>query len=124
MLKKLLIAVVFLFAGLNLAFAAVEVNKADQAALDGVKGVGPKMSKAILDERKQNGEFKNWADFESRVKGVGEKSAAKLSVAGLTVNGQSRPAPAGKSAASAKESKAAAAASAPNQVAKKDEPKK
>ena len=37
MLKKLLIAVVFLFAGLNLAFAAVEVNKADQAMLEAIR---------------------------------------------------------------------------------------
>ena len=91
MLKKLLLAVAALIATMGFAFAQVEVNKADQAALDGVKGVGPKMSKTILDERKKGGDFKDWADFESRVKGVGDKNAAKLSEAGLTVNGQSLP---------------------------------
>jgi competence protein ComEA len=67
----------------------VDVNKADATALDSVKGVGPSMSKTILDERAK-GEFKDWADFQKRVKGVGEKRAAKLSEAGLQVNGKSK----------------------------------
>lgn len=90
MLKKLLLAVVTLIASMGFAFAQVDVNKADQAALDGIKGIGPKMSKAILDERKKGGDFKDWGDLEARVKGVGEKSAVRLSDAGLTVNGQPR----------------------------------
>ena len=90
MLKKLLLAIAAFALSAGFAFAQVDVNKADQAALDGVKGVGPKMSKAILDERKKGGEFKDWADLEGRVKGIGEKNAVKLSDAGLTVNGQSR----------------------------------
>jgi len=94
MLKKLTAAVFAFVLSTGLAFAQADVNKADQAALDGIKGIGPAMSKRILDERKK-GEFKDWSDFETRVKGVGEKSAVKLSDAGLTVNGQAR----GKSAA-------------------------
>lgn len=90
MLKKLLLAVAALVATMGLAFAQVDVNKADQAALDGLKGVGPKMSKAILDERQKGGEFKDWNDLEQRVKGIGGKSSLKLSDAGLTVNGQSK----------------------------------
>jgi competence protein ComEA len=89
MLKKLLLAVATLVATMSLAFAQVDVNKADQAALDSVKGIGPAKSKAILDERAK-GEFKDWADFEKRVKGIGGKNAAKLSEAGLQVNGKSR----------------------------------
>ena len=89
MIKKLLLAIATMVATMGFAFAQVDVNKADAPALDGVKGVGPKMSKAILDERAK-GEFKDWADFEKRVKGVGEKSSAKLSAAGLQVNGKSR----------------------------------
>ncbi len=73
---------------LMLAFAQVDVNKADAAALDSVKGVGPTMSKAILEERAKGGDFKDWADFAKRVKGVGEKRAAKLSQAGLQVAGK------------------------------------
>lgn len=88
MLKKLLLVVATLIATMGIAFAQVDVNKADQAALDGVKGIGPAMSKRILDERKKGGEFKDWADLEQRVKGIRDKRAAKLSAAGLMVNGQ------------------------------------
>lgn len=70
------------------AFAAVDVNKGTAAELDGIKGLGPAKSKLILEERKK-GEFKNWDDLISRVKGLGDKSAAKLSAEGLTVGGAS-----------------------------------
>ena len=84
MLKKVLA----FFAAMSIvaAFAAVDVNKATEAELDAVKGIGPVTSKLILSERKK-GEFKNWEDFISRVKGVGDKSAAKFSAEGLTVSG-------------------------------------
>ena len=65
MIKKLMLAVATLVAASSFAFAQVDVNKADAAALDGIKGVGPSMSKAILDERAK-GEFKDWADFQAR----------------------------------------------------------
>jgi competence protein ComEA len=72
----------------SVAFADVDVNKADQSALDSVKGIGPVISKRIVDERQAHGPYKDWADFENRVKGIGDKKAATLSQAGLTVNGQ------------------------------------
>lgn len=87
MIKKLMLAVAALVASTGIAFAQVDVNKADAAALDGVKGVGPSMSKMILDERAK-GEFKDWADFQERIKGVKGKKAMKLSEAGLLVNGK------------------------------------
>jgi competence protein ComEA len=90
MIKKLMLAVATLVASMSFAFAQVDVNKADAAALDSVKGVGPSMSKKILDERAKGGEFKDWADFQKRVKGVGDKNASKLSAAGLQVNGKSK----------------------------------
>lgn len=90
MIKKLMLAVATLVASMSFAFAQVDVNKADAAALDAVKGVGPAMSKKIIDERTKNGDFKDWADFQKRVKGVGDKSATKLSAAGLQVNGKSK----------------------------------
>jgi len=89
MIKKLLLAVAALVATMSFAFAQVDVNKADAAALDSVKGIGPAKTKAILDERKK-GDFKDWPDFEQRVKGIGGKNAAKLSEAGLQVNGKSK----------------------------------
>ena len=85
MLKKILAVLAFLLST-TLALAAVDVNKATEAELDSVKGIGPGTSKMILAERKK-GDFKNWDDFITRVKGVGEKRAANLSDAGLTVGG-------------------------------------
>lgn len=68
------------------ALAAVDVNKGTAADLDGIKGLGPAKTKLILEERKK-GDFKSWDDLISRVKGMGDKSAAKLSTEGLTVGG-------------------------------------
>lgn len=90
MLKKFLLVIAGCIASIGFAFAQVDVNKADQAALDGIKGIGPKMSQRVLDERKKGGNFKDWTDLQSRVKGIKEKSATRLSNAGLTVNGQSK----------------------------------
>jgi competence protein ComEA len=101
MLKKLLLAVATLIATMSFAFAQVDVNKADAAALDSIKGIGPAKSKAILEERGKGGEFKDWADFEKRVKGIGEKNAVKLSEAGLQVNGKSKEGAAMKATAAA-----------------------
>ena len=101
MLKKILAVLAMLYAAAS--FAAVDVNKATAADLDGVKGIGPVMSKRILDERKK-GKFRNWDDLVTRVKGLGENSAAKLSGEGLTVNGD-----AFKAAATGKKEEKAAA---------------
>lgn len=100
MFKKILAATAMLFA--MASFAAVDVNKGTVADLDAIKGVGPAMSKRILDARKE-GEFKDWPDLMQRVKGVKEKKAEKLSAEGLTVNGQSF---GGAAPAKAKEAKA------------------
>ena len=70
----------------TLAMAAIDVNKASQAELESVKGIGPSMSTKIIDARK-TGAFKDWADLQARVKGVGSGNAAKFSADGLTVNG-------------------------------------
>jgi competence protein ComEA len=89
MLKQWILALA-VTASVNFAFAAVDVNQADQAALDGIRGIGPTMSKAILSERKQHGNFKDWVDLQARVKGIGDKNAQKFSDAGLTVNGATK----------------------------------
>lgn len=86
MLKKF-ICIFAAVTGLS-SFAAVEVNKATQADLDSIKGIGPATSKQILSERKSR-DYKDWEDFMGRVKGVGEAKATRLSAEGLTVNGQS-----------------------------------
>lgn len=122
MFKKLLLAVSLFVATMGFAFAQVDVNKADQAALDSVKGIGPKMSQIIIDERKKGGEFKDWADFEKRVKGIGDKNSSKLSQAGLTIGGQAKPnAPAVKMEA---EKGKMGSAAVPKTEMKKEEMKK
>lgn len=108
MFKKLLTALFALIAAT--AFAAVDVNKASQAELDSIKGIGPAIAGKIIDERKK-GSFKDWADFVDRVKGVGEGNAAKFSAEGLTVNGQGFKG-AAPAAPAAKTEKAAPAAKA------------
>lgn len=67
-------------------FAAVDVNRATQAELESVKGIGPALSGKILEARK-TGEFRNWDDLVQRVSGVGPGNAARLSSNGLTVGG-------------------------------------
>lgn len=69
--------------------AAIEVNSADQAALESVRGLGPSKAKAILAERKKNGPFKDSNDLHTRVKGIGEKTVERLMSNGLTVNSKS-----------------------------------
>lgn len=68
------------------AFAKVEINSADQAALESVRGLGPSKAKAILLERKKNGPFKDSTDLHTRVKGIGEKTVERLMQNGLTIN--------------------------------------
>ena len=84
MFKKLLVLLSLFYAALS--FAAVDVNTGSAADLDSVKGIGPGMSKRIINERAK-GQFKDWGDFIARVKGLGEKNAANFSAGGMTVNG-------------------------------------
>lgn len=76
-----LILAAFAFA----AQAAVDANKANQAELETVKGIGPGLSGKILEARKA-GAFKDWNDLVERVGGVGPGNAARFSQNGLTVN--------------------------------------
>ncbi len=86
MLKKILSGLAMIVLA-TAAMAAVEVNKASESDLDGVKGIGPATTRQIVAERKKS-EFKNWEDFKSRVKGIGDARASKLSAQGLTVGGE------------------------------------
>jgi competence protein ComEA len=84
MLKKL-VAALFAFV-VAAAFAAADVNQADQATLESIRGIGPVLSGKILDERSK-GSFKDWSDLMQRVKGIGVGNAARFSGDGLRVNG-------------------------------------
>ena len=88
MFKKFVAALAALLA--TTAFAAVEANKATQAELEAISGIGPTISASIVSERKK-AEFKDWNDLFKRVRGVGDRSAAKFSQGGLTVAGKPYP---------------------------------
>jgi len=91
-MRGLLVALTLLWCSAH-AGPVIEVNQANEAELDSLKGVGPSLSGRILAERK-NGDFKDWADLMARVKGIRPVSAAKFSAQGLTVQGQAfEPAP-------------------------------
>ena len=119
MFKRLLAAVLALMAAT--AFAAVDVNKATAADLDGIKGIGPGISAKILEERKK-GNFKDWNDFVERVKGVGEGNAAKFSAEGMTVNGSAFKGVAAAPTAKKEDKPTAAAAPAAPAAKKEDKP--
>lgn len=91
MFKQIRAAVLVLAAAALLvstgAFAAVDINKASLAELEAVKGVGTATAGKIVEERKKSA-FKDWNDLMSRVGGIKQARAGKLSEAGLTVNGQ------------------------------------
>jgi len=88
MFKKLLAIIAFLFYAATSFAANVDANTASAADLDALKGIGPALSQRIIDARQQ-GTFKDWNDFIARVKGIGNKNAAKFSTEGLTVGGAS-----------------------------------
>lgn len=86
-MQKLILALVAFFMSIGMAFAAVDLNTADEAALDGLKGVGPVKAKAIVDERKKNGPFKSVDDVQARVKGIGPATVAGWKKDGSAVVG-------------------------------------
>jgi competence protein ComEA len=80
--------------GLNLCIPAwaLDVNLATEAELDNLRGLGPSFTRRVMAARAER-PFANWPDLMHRVSGMGERTAHKLSVQGLTVRGQSFSAP-------------------------------
>ena len=66
---------------------ALDINQANEAELDSVKGMGPSLSAKVLAARSQ-GPFKDWADLMQRVSGIRHNKAQQFSKQGLTVNDQ------------------------------------
>lgn len=73
------------FAGLTWA-QQIDLNKASEVELDALKGVGPVLTKELMNERKK-APFKDWEDATSRVKGLGPQKASSLSEQGVRVQG-------------------------------------
>lgn len=71
---------------------ATEINEANEAELDSIRGFGPPTTARILQERAK-APFSNWGDLMRRVKGIKDARARQLSNEGVTVNGQAYPAP-------------------------------
>ena len=55
----------------------VDINRAAQAELETLPGIGPAMARRIIDYREQNGAFLSPEDL-TKVKGIGEKTLEKL----------------------------------------------
>lgn len=55
----------------------VNINSADLATLQSLQGIGPQKAQAIIDYRKEHGNFKSIDDL-SKVKGFNEKLVTKL----------------------------------------------
>jgi competence protein ComEA len=88
MLKK--IAGLFLALGFaSLTWAQqIDLNKATETQLDGLKGIGPVLTKQVISERAK-APFKDWNDVTTRVKGIGVQKASSLSQQGVRVQGAS-----------------------------------
>lgn len=74
---RILVLALTLGPALTLAGEPVNINTADAAALEQLKGIGPAKAKAIVDYRKQHGPFASAADL-AKVPGIGEKTVAQL----------------------------------------------
>ena len=74
----------------HLSVLALEINQANEAELDSIKGMGPAMTRKVLAARTEK-LFMNWKDFMTRVAGIGKAKAQQFSDQGVLVNGQSFP---------------------------------
>jgi competence protein ComEA len=70
----------------QLSVFALEINQANEAELDSIKGMGPAMTRKVLAARTEK-LFMNWQDLMSRVTGIGKAKAQKFSDQGVLVNG-------------------------------------
>ncbi len=71
----------------GVAWAQVDLNKATEIELDGLKGLGPALTRELMTER-QKAPFRDWPDVMQRVKGIGPQKALSLSEQGLRIQGQ------------------------------------
>ena len=70
----------------QLSVFALEINQANEAELDSIKGMGPAMTRKVLAARTER-LFMNWTDLMSRVTGIGKAKAQQFSDQGVLVNG-------------------------------------
>ena len=70
----------------HLSVLALEINQANEAELDSIKGMGPAMTRKVLTARADK-PFTSWKDLMSRVIGIGKNKAQQFSDQGVLVNG-------------------------------------
>ncbi|AGF78341.1 competence protein ComEA-like protein with helix-hairpin-helix repeat region [Desulfocapsa sulfexigens DSM 10523] len=78
MKKTILLLLTLLFLTVNIAIAAININTADEKTLATLPGIGEAKAAAIVQYRKDNGNFKSPQDIV-QVKGIGQKVFEKLS---------------------------------------------
>ena len=87
-LKRCSMLLLFIATSLiNTQALSLDLNQANEAELDGLKGMGPSLSRKVLAAR-QHQPFASWADFLRRVSGVGTAKSKLFSEQGLTIEGQ------------------------------------
>ena len=69
-----------------LSVLALEINQANEAELDSIKGMGPAMTRKVMAVRAEK-PFSNWKDLMLRVSGIGKAKAQQFSDQGVLVNG-------------------------------------
>ena len=63
---------------------SVDLNTADQVAIERIQGVGPSLAAKIVDYRDQNGPFKTWEDLK-KIPGMSAAMIDTLKNQGVTI---------------------------------------
>ncbi|MCB2182256.1 MAG: helix-hairpin-helix domain-containing protein [Desulfobulbaceae bacterium] len=76
-MKKILLTLWMVFFFVASAFAAVNINTADQQTLESLPGIGPAKAKAIIEYRNDHGSFQSLEEL-TNIKGIGDKVLKKI----------------------------------------------
>lgn len=94
-MNKMIVLVLVLFSG-SVWAVPLDINKADAEAIsNSLSNIGPKKAEAIVQYRKEHGDFKTIKDLEN-VKGIGNKTAMLIEkelvfTDTATVSGEKKP---------------------------------
>jgi competence protein ComEA len=76
-MRKLFALLLAIVSFLGMAFAAVNINTANQQELESLKGIGPVRAKAIISYREKHGPFKTLEEVD-KVPGIGKGTLEKI----------------------------------------------